>query len=517
MSIHGDANPTTADAPLFGRGAVAALIALAVALKLVLAALLPLTGDEAYFLVYAREPDWGGFYDHPGMVGWMLWLMERIGSHPLILRLPAIATGLILPWALYRTLRPIDPGRAVTIGLLLFTPIYLVFVFITTDVGVILFGFLSLLAVQRGLEREQLRWSALGGTLLGLAFLSKYFAVLLGLAYAIHLLALDRRHWRHLAVIVAAALPFGLLNLAWNYLHCWDHVMFNVFNRNSGDAASIANTGTYLVTLVYLFAFPLWYLARQRAAVISAVRRHDLALFASVALLPLAVFALVSPLAQIGLHWLLLFAPAAYVAYVGLTGRALRRSLQWMCAFGLLHAALLLALAIAPVSWFRDTDLHRDAAFYLSPAAFAAELDRVADTAAVDLRATGSYSRSAVLAYYTDAAWSVFGTGSSHARQDDRMTDWRGLDGGTLLYVDSDHEIPLDDLRPYFDSISVEHFTVDGAEFEFALARGFDYRRYREQVLTRVRERYYRIPDFLPVGGCGFLERYFSGGPGSGA
>ena len=507
-----------ATSPLPGRRAVAVLIGLALAVKLALAGLLPLTGDEAYFLVYARDPDWGGFYDHPGMVGWMLWLMERIGSHPLILRLPAVATGLILPWALYRTLRPIDPDRAGTIALLLlFTPIYLVFVFITTDVGVILFGFLSLLAVQRGIDREQLRWAALGGVLLGLAFLAKYFAVLLGLAYLIHLLAIDRRHWRHLAVIVAAALPFGLLNLAWNYLHCWDHVMFNVFNRNSGDDASLANTGTYLLTLAYLFAFPLWYLARQRADVATAVRRHDLALFASVALVPLVVFALVSPLAEIGLHWLLLFAPAAYAAYIGLSGLALRRSLQWMCGFGLLHATLLLALALAPVSWFRGTALHRDAVFYLSPAAFAAALDeQAAGVGGVDLRATGSYSRSAVLSYYTAASWSVFGTGSSHARQDDRLTDWRELDGGTLLYVDSDHEVPLDELRPYFDTVTVDRFTVDGAVFEYALARGFDYRRYRADVLARVRQRYYRIPDFLPVGGCGFLERYFPAAPVSG-
>jgi hypothetical protein len=39
--------------------------------------------------------------------------------------------------------------------------------------------------------------------------------------------------------------------------------------------------------------------------------------------------------------------------------------------------------------------------------------------------------------------------------------------------------------------------------------RGFDYEAYRTHVLAAVRERYYRIPAFLPVGRCYFFERYF--------
>ena len=488
------------------RRTVIALVALAVALKMALAALVPLTGDEAYFLIYARAVDWGGFYDHPGMVGWMLWLMERFGSHPLVLRLPAVATGLVLPALLYRTLRPLDAERAALAALLLlFTPIYLVFVFITTDVGVVLFGFASMLAVQRGVGDGGPRWFALGGVLLGLAFLSKYFAALLGLAYAVHLLAVDRRHWRGFLVLLAAALPFGLLNLAWNYLHCWDNVMFNVFNRNAGEGPSLAGPAVYAATLVYLFAFPLWWLARQRGAVADAVRRHRLGLFVTVAAVPLGLFALVSVIARIGLHWLVLFAPAVYAAYLGLAPGALRRALVLMAGFGILHAAALLALALVPPTAFRGTELHRDAALYLAPAAFADALPRPG----VDFRATPSYSRSAVLSYYTGRYWSVFGTGSEHARQDDRLTDWRRRDGGTMLYTAGRGEVPRAELERYFERVEVGRIEAGGATFAFAVARGFDYGRYRDEVIARIRERYYDIPAFLPVGGCGFLERYF--------
>lgn len=483
------------------------LIALAVAVKLALAAVVPLTGDEAYFLLYAREVDWGGFYDHPPMVGWMLWLTERIGSHPLILRLPAIATGLLLPWLTYRLLRPIDAQRAKLVALLLlYTPIFFIFVFITTDVGVVLFGFLSLLAVHRGLEHEDQRWLSVGGVLLGLAFLSKYFAVLLGAAYAFHLLVKNGRpRWRDLLIILGAALPFGLLNLAWNYLHCWDNVMFNVFNRNADDGISPWGPVVYLATLAYLFAFPLWWLARQRQAVSTMLRRYRLQLFASVLVAPLALFALLSVFADIGLHWLLVFVPAAYPLYVGLSLPALRRALGLMVGFALLHAGTLLALTAQPLAVFADTDWQRDAVVYLAPDALTRALPEVG----AEFRATSSYSRSAVLSYYGGARWSVFGTGSKHARLDDRLSDWRKRDGATMLYTEGTAELSAAEFAPYFEQVEMRRVSAGGTTFAVAVARGFDFARYRRDVLADIRERYYQIPAFLPMGGCPFLERYF--------
>ena len=496
-------------APL-ARRTLVLLLGAAVAIKLAFAAAVPLTGDEAYFLVYARDVDWGGFYDHPPMVGWLLWLMERVSSHPLVLRLPAIATGLLLPLLVYRLLRPIDARRAELAALLLlFTPIWLLFVFVTTDVGVVLFGFLSMLAVHRGNATGGARWFALGGGLLGLAFLSKYFAVLLGLAYAVHLLIVDRRQWRGFLVLVVVALPFGLLNLAWNWLHCWDNVMFNVFNRNAGDGVGLAGPAVYAATLVYLLAFPLWWLVRQRAAVAAAVRRHRLALFATVLLAPLALFAVISLFAGIGLHWLLLFAPAAHVLYVGIDTAGLRRALALMVGFAGLHVVLLAALVVPPPSAFDGLDFHEDAVFYLAPSAFA----RALPDSGFDFRATDSYSRSAVLGYHDDGYWSVFGTGSEHARQDDRVTDWRERDGATMLYTEGSGDVPVDELRRYFDRVRVERFELEGATFAYAIAQGFDYTRYRATVLTTIRERYYRIPGYLPLGACAFLERYFPGDP----
>ncbi len=47
-------------------------------IKSVIASVLPVTGDEAYYL------DWGrhlalGYYDQPPMIGWWLWFMQKFG------------------------------------------------------------------------------------------------------------------------------------------------------------------------------------------------------------------------------------------------------------------------------------------------------------------------------------------------------------------------------------------------------------------------------------------------------
>ena len=53
------------------------LLAVTTALRLVYALKFPLTGDEAYFWEWARHPAMG-YYDHPPMAGWILWVSRHI-------------------------------------------------------------------------------------------------------------------------------------------------------------------------------------------------------------------------------------------------------------------------------------------------------------------------------------------------------------------------------------------------------------------------------------------------------
>ncbi len=491
-------------------------VLLAALLKLGFAAALPLTGDEAYFVLYARSPDWGGFYDHPPLVGWLIWLMAHIGSHEFILRLPAVALGLVLPLGVYAVLRPVDVRKARLVALLLLlTPVYLLGVLITTDTGLILFGFLSVLALYRAESHGPLRWYALAGLLLGLAFYSKYFAALLGLAFAVYFLAYARSRWREFLLLFAIAGIFVLLNLFWNYLHCWNHVMFNVVNRHSGGGApslgsGVVNLALYGLMLVYLFALPLWFAVRDRARIRAGIGTGPWRVFLVAGLVPLALFLLIAPFRSVGLHWVLGFVPLLYVLYGFLPRASLERSLRFMTVFATLHVLVVVGLLLYPLERLQGHERYADALFYAQPQAVAEALAPLQ----ADHYAIGSYSRAAVLSYYTGESWSVFGTGAAYGREDDRITDWRARDGESVLILARRYPMRSETLEAYFESLEVLELEIHGAPFHVALGQGFRYSAYRGEVLRPVRERFYRIPAWLPMGGCHFLERHFDGVPG---
>ena len=50
---------------------------------------------------------------------------------------------------------------------------------------------------------------------------------------------------------------------------------------------------------------------------------------------------------------------------------------------------------------------------------------------------------------------------------------------------------------------------IAGATFHLVFGKDFRYEAYRDGVLAPMRDRYYRIPAFLPQGGCEFCDRYF--------
>ena len=65
------------------------------------------------------------------------------------------------------------------------------------------------------------------------------------------------------------------------------------------------------------------------------------------------------------------------------------------------------------------------------------------------------------------------------------------------------------DYQPYFRRIEVKRIPLGGGSYHAILGRGFNYAAYRAGVLADIRDRYYRIPPWLPVGRCYFFERYF--------
>ena len=244
-----------------------AALAATLLFRLWFSAALPVTADEAYFILWGRSPALG-YYDHPPMVGWLLAPLAALGDAPWLLRLPAVLlaplAALMLRAALHRWFGADEDTADLAALALLLVPANVWNVLITTDTPLVLFSTTALLVFARAAKEDSGRMFFAAGVLLGLAFLSKYFAVLLGLAFLVW--AVLARKPRAFLLVFLGGLPFGLLNLYWNYEACWCNVMFNAINRHEGDGSgwSLATPGLYALSLAYLAAPLLWFAWRGR-------------------------------------------------------------------------------------------------------------------------------------------------------------------------------------------------------------------------------------------------------------
>lgn len=483
---------------------------LTLVLKTTLAAVFPFTGDEAFFYQWGVFPAWG-YSDHPPMVGWLLAVLRQFGEQPLVLRsVTLLVTSAIalLVVDLLRRLLPEDreAGAWMAGALYLALPWSWMFVLVTTDTPLVLFMALSVWAyVRADTSARGAAWYALAGLLLGLAFLSKYFAALLGFAYAAHAFGWRRERWWAPFLIFVCALPAIALNIAFNATHGWSNVMFNVFNRNEASAWSLKTFATYVAMALYLFTpWLVWRAARSRpVGGVSATTRTTLAVLW---LFPVVVFALLATRRTIGLHWVLGFVPV-FVVWAGLRvpAHAWRRLLGYTVALSVPHLLAVLAIALAPLSWWSHTRLHDRAVFLRETPAIAEALR--ADLPADAVIMAHAYNPAAMLAFPLGRYVPVFGPGRHHARQDDQIIDFRTYEGRAVRVFQYD-EPDLAAYAPYFERVGKHPLDVAGVRFWAVDGEGFRYAPYRERVLAAVARDFHAIPAWLPVLGNPFCERY---------
>ena len=485
------------------------------AFRLWLAMTLPMTGDEAYFVVWGLRPALG-YYDHPPMVGWWLTALLAVSDHAAWLRLPSIVLPYLAAWLAFLWIAralPADPDRRWWGALIVvLAPAHVWNVLVTTDTPMIAFALLSATAYLRGLDAgggRRVAWMAGAGFALSLALLSKYFAVFLAFGFAAHTLAMrrDRERWRDLALLVACSLPGPLLNVWWNSTHCWNNVMFNVFNRHEKDVPVWKTFPYYLATVAYLCGpYAAWVVWKARGTLRGAPAALAVAGF--LAALPLALFGLLALGRTVGLHWPLAFVPLA-LAWLAAVAPAslLPRWALWSAAIALLHVVLFAVLLLAPSSTWKTTKYFESLVLAVHPDQV---LEPLAGLGPDWVLANDGYSNAATLAYYKGRPFVVFGPGALHARQDDEDTDWRALDGRNIA-IYRKTEFSKDEFEPYFQRVEYRDFDIEGVRFTLVQGYGFRYAAYREGVLRPIRERWYRLPSWLPDRGCYSRERYFPG------
>ena len=212
---------------------------------------------------------------------------------------------------------------------------------------------------------------------------------------------------------------------------------------------------------------------------------------------------------MVGLHWVLAFYPALYMLIYPLLSQAeLVKLLKFMLAFSAVHLLAIAIIAMLPMESWKHNKLYGGIVFMFEPAKIA-EVIRPYEQQDF-LLATDGYSPSATISYHYGKEFFVFGEGGLHARQDDMLTDFRQFQGRNILILTK--SVPnMQDYTPYFKHVEIKIFTLRDANFYLLLGYDFNYQQYREGVLRPVKDKYYKIPSWLPHAPCYFCDKYFPG------
>src|SRR4051794_15889115 len=160
-----------------------------VLLRVIAAAVTPLTFDEAYYWTWSKHLA-GGYYDHPPMVAVVIRLGTLLaGDTELGVRLLSILLALPMSWAVYRTAAILFGSERVAASATILLNITLMAaagtMIVTPDAPLLVASSFVLFCLAKLLETGRGAWWLAAGAAIGAALLSKYTALFFGPAILI--------------------------------------------------------------------------------------------------------------------------------------------------------------------------------------------------------------------------------------------------------------------------------------------------------------------------------------------
>lgn len=470
-------------------------------LKLLLIVLLPITGDEAYFVVWANHLDIG-FYDHPPMVGWLIWLKSFISDDIIFFRLFSFASVILASYLIYKILLEFDIEKnnaKFTALLYIIMPIDILILLITNDVVLFIFALIGTYFLVKSLNSNWLLNSVLSGIFLGLSFLSKYFLVFLVAGLTLYVLfKAQKKHIKNILVVLLVIVPFGLQNLYFNYNSCWNNILFNFFARTDNLEYNIKTLFGYLLILVYLFTpWGIYYLVKSK------IKNNKLLTFILFTIsVGFLVFLMTSMKKSIGLHWLLIFTPFMIMMFAFIKDEYRAKMIKYSLAFTYIHILLLLTIALLPSNLFESHKKYNDIVLFTQTQALCSSLNNI------DNIYTTDYTSAAILSYHCKKDINMIMNNSKYGRASDKIIDIRDLQNQTINIFYT-KKPKLEKLTTIFEDIEIMELSILNSTFFIAKANNLNYDKYKEIYLDIQKEKFYNIPPWLPKGECYFLDRYY--------
>jgi 4-amino-4-deoxy-L-arabinose transferase-like glycosyltransferase len=306
--------------------AVAALIALLTAMRVIYADVIELRTDEAYYWTWSKE-DVLSFLDHPPMIAWFIRFGTAIfGDTSFGVRFAGVLAMLVTQLLLADIVRRVTHDiRAVILAVLMpEAAVYygLLMGKIAPDVALIPFGVAMVWALVRLVETEDARWWLAAGVLAGFSLLSKFTAVMLAPAVLAFMLIPDwRRRWLTSPYPWAAALiALALFSpvLIWNVQHDWASFRFQFVRAAATHELSLRTVGDFFGLQFFLVGPILLPVVLSGVALTAwrGVRRRDAVaiLLATSVIVPFGYFLWKSLALRIGDTWPMFLWPLGFAA-----------------------------------------------------------------------------------------------------------------------------------------------------------------------------------------------------------
>ncbi|MCM8785424.1 MAG: glycosyltransferase family 39 protein [Candidatus Omnitrophica bacterium] len=475
-------------------------------LKIFFSFFFPLTGDEAYFITTGQK-FYLGYYEHPPMIWWLIYLFSFFGRkihHFFFYRLISVFATTLVAFLIFKLLEKIDKEKSFLVSsLFLLSPIHIFGILITNDTPLFLFTFLSGIFFYRGIKRDKKIDFITSGIFFGLSFLSKYFSVLYLLSIFIYIIyRREKKLWRNFVLFLIASFPFVFINLYWNYTHCWINIIFNLVHRKKNQFLHIKNISLFWLSLLFLLTPYPFYLFLKEKFFFKFRNEYDLFYFMFV--LPTIFLFLISLIRIVGLHWFISFIPFYFFLLISLEKEKIIKSIKTAFYFNGFITTIIILLLIIPVGKFKDHPKYSEILMFKNPDSLCSYLKDFKDRY---IFATPNYTYTAIMTYHCKINFIVFADLGHSGREYDISFDFKEIDGRDILIFTLENISPEDYIQ-FFEEIKKEKIIVKGANYYLLLCKKFNYENYKNIILKKTYEKFYKVPEFLPRKGDFFKEKY---------
>lgn len=335
------------------------VIGVSAAMRWIVATATGLSDTEAYYVSWARTPALS-YYDHPPLVAWSTWLVERMGSWlggAATTRIGPVVYAAVFQGLLYHLTKRLFSPRAgfFAVAIVAAIPVFFYTGFLVNPEALLAPFWVLFLLLLLDLRDHDDWWRPLAlGAVVGLAFLAKYSAVLALPVTLLFVVSSEAKRWLRRPSFYAAglvALAVASPVVVWNAMRGWPSLRLHT-ERLADPSAETFVHALWRVGMAQLAYFsPVILPALAGVAVYAAVRskadpRYRFLLTTSVPILAFLLTTMVRA-ADSEPHWTMIGYMPLVVAAGGVldeTSGTLRRVARAVFGAALLVSALAASL-----------------------------------------------------------------------------------------------------------------------------------------------------------------------------